>query len=50
MYFEKIMHFEKKISKCMKFGTKSMHFEIFQNMLNLGPSQHTLKNIFKVCL
>lgn len=45
MYFEKIMHFEKKISKCMKFGTKSMHFETFQNMLNLGPSQH-IQSVF----
>ena len=38
-HFEKITHFEKKFSKCVKFGTKSTHFEIFfQSALNLGPT------------
>ena len=35
--------------KCVKFGTKSTHFEnFFQSVLNLGPRLRTLKKKFKV--
>ena len=40
---------KKKISKCVKFGTKSTHFEKnFQSALNLRPTWRTLKIFFKV--
>ena len=30
-YFEKNTHFEKKMSKSVKFGTSLTHFEFFQS-------------------
>ena len=47
-HFEKITHFEKKISKWVKVGTSLMHFEKkIQSGLNLGPAQRTLKKKFQ---
>ena len=49
IHFEKITHFKKQFSKCVKFGTSLTHFEKkIQSALSWSQIKRTLKKNFRV--